>query len=129
MVNTGTETVPEPYILPIEDRLEASKVVSSDESIPVIDVSCWDDPMVQIINHGVPFEVLNNVRESAHRFYELPDEERKKYTVGNSPTDTVTLRTSFVPQVETVLEWKDYLSFRFVPGDDESSALWPPVCR
>ncbi|OMO62043.1 hypothetical protein COLO4_33255, partial [Corchorus olitorius] len=129
LVDSGIETVPDLYILPPEDRLEASKVVSN-ESIPVIDISNWDDPKVtdsiceaaskwgffQIINHGVPLQVLNDVREAAHRFYGLPNEERNKYWAGNSPTDTVTLKTSFVPQAENVLEWKDYLSFRFVQG-------------
>ncbi|OMO62045.1 Oxoglutarate/iron-dependent dioxygenase [Corchorus olitorius] len=142
LVDAGIETVPDLYILPVEDRLEASEVVSVD-SIPVIDASNLDDPKVtdsiceaaskwgffQIINHGVPLQVLNNVREAAHKFHGLPYQEKNKYWVGNSPTHTVTLTTSFAPQAETALEWKDYLAFRFVPGDQESFALWPPVCR
>ncbi|XP_022756143.1 feruloyl CoA ortho-hydroxylase 1-like [Durio zibethinus] len=142
LVDAGIESVPELYILPIEDRFDASRVVP-EEPIPVIDVSNWDDSKViesicqaaskwgffQIINHGIPLEVLNSVKEAAHRFFGLPNEERKKYWTGNSPSDTVALKTSFVPQAEAVLEWKDYLSFRYVPGDQESSALWPPVCK
>lgn len=143
LVDSGIETVPELYILPIEDRLDPSRVLAED-SIQVIDVSNWDDdPKVtesiceaaskwgffQIINHGIPLQVLDSVKEAAHRFFRLPNEERKKYWAGNSPTDTVTLKTSFVPMAETVLEWKDYLSFRFVQGDQESSSLWPPVCK
>ncbi|XVE59874.1 hypothetical protein DITRI_Ditri05aG0082100 [Diplodiscus trichospermus] len=142
LVDAGVESVPELYILPVEERLDASKVVP-ELSIPVIDVSNWDDPKVtesicqaasklgffQIINHGIPLEVLNTVKAAAHRFFGLPNEERKKYWTGNSPTDTVALKTSFVPQAEAVLEWKDYISFRYVPGDQESFALWPAVCK
>ncbi|KAK6235454.1 hypothetical protein SCA6_010791 [Theobroma cacao] len=142
LVDTGIESVPELYILPIEERLEASKVVP-EEPIPVIDVSDWGDPQVtesicqaaskwgffQIINHGVPLAVLYAVREAAHGFFGLPNEERNKYWIGNSPTDTVTLKTSFVPKAEAALEWKDYLTFRYVAGDQDPSALWPPVCK
>ncbi|MBA0558119.1 hypothetical protein Golob_015153 [Gossypium lobatum] len=142
LVDTGIETVPDLYILPIEERLLPNNILPYD-SIPVIDVSNWDDPKVkesicdaagkwgffQIINHGVPLHVLDAVKEAAHRFFGLPYEERNKYWAGNSPTDTVTLKTSFVPQAEAVLEWKDYLSFRCSPRDLESFPLWPPVCR
>ncbi|XVF47210.1 hypothetical protein PTKIN_Ptkin03bG0090900 [Pterospermum kingtungense] len=142
LVDSGIETVPELYILPVEERLDASRVVAG-ESIPVIDVSNWDNPKLtesiceaaskwgffQIINHGIPLQVFDSVKEAGHRFFGLPNEERNKYWVGNSPTDTVTLKTSFVPQAEAVLEWKDYLSFRFVPGDQESHGLWPSVCK
>ncbi|XVF69459.1 hypothetical protein PTKIN_Ptkin11bG0083800 [Pterospermum kingtungense] len=123
LVDTGIGSVPELYIL-LVDRLEVNKVVSK-ESIPVIDVSNWDDPKVaesickaaskwgffEIINHGVPLEVLSNVKEAGHRFFGLPNEERKKYQIGHSPTDTVALKTSFVPQAEAVLEWIDYSAF------------------
>ncbi|KAK8601852.1 hypothetical protein V6N12_051676 [Hibiscus sabdariffa] len=142
LADTGIETVPQLYILPPEERLEPNSI-STHHSIPVIDVSDWDDPeatesiceaagkwgFFQIINHGVPLEALEAVKEAAHRFFGLPREERNKYWAGNSPTETVALKTSFAPQAESVLEWKDYLSFRCSPPDLESFPLWPPVCR
>ncbi|KAL4296301.1 hypothetical protein GQ457_12G026540 [Hibiscus cannabinus] len=142
LADTGIESVPQLYILPPEERLEPSSI-STHRSIPVIDVSNWDDPVVtesiceaagkwgffQIINHGVPLEALDAIKEAAHRFFGLPSEERNKYWAGNSPTETVVLKTSFAPQAESVLEWKDYLSFRCSPGDLESFPLWPSVCR
>lgn len=139
LVDTGIATLPEQYIQPPEHRFDAAKV-SPQESIPIIDVSNWDDPVVkksifdaaskwgffQIINHGVSEEILESVKDGAHKFFGSPIEERKKYLKGNSPTDTVHLATSFTPHVEKVLEWKDYLSFLYSP---EASSLWPPVCR
>ncbi|KAK8595984.1 hypothetical protein V6N13_000650 [Hibiscus sabdariffa] len=143
LVDSGIETVPELYTVPIDERLEPNKIITHG-SIPVIDVSNWDDPKVkesiceaaaewgffQIINHGVPLEVLDAVRESAHRFFGLPNEERSKYWPENSPTDTVVLTTSFAPRAETVFEWKDALTMRFGPHQYRDSVpLWPPVCR
>ncbi|XP_071902922.1 bi-functional coumaroyl CoA and feruloyl CoA ortho-hydroxylase F6H2-1-1-like [Coffea arabica] len=137
----GIKTLPERYILPPKDRLDQNKVVL-EESIPIIDVSNWDDPEVagsiceaaakwgffQIINHGIPLEVLENVKEAGHKFFQLPNEERRKYWKENSPTPTVQLKTSFSPLAEKVLEWKDYLMHFYAP-DDEGPKLWPSVSK
>ncbi|KAJ9172313.1 hypothetical protein P3X46_015562 [Hevea brasiliensis] len=142
LVDTGLQSLPRQYIQPPERRLHASQVITQ-ESIPIIDVSNWDDPQhvesifeaaskwgfFQIINHGIPQEILDHLQDAAHGFFGLPNEERKKFWKGKSPTDTVFLATSFTPLKEKVLEWKDYLSFRYIPGDEKSQALWPSVCK
>ncbi|KAJ4724673.1 feruloyl CoA ortho-hydroxylase 1-like [Melia azedarach] len=142
LVNLGIQQVPEKYIQPPEERFDLSKVVS-DESIPVIDVSTWNDPEVfnsiceaaskwgffQIVNHGIPLQVMEDLKNAAHGFYELPNEERRKYSKGFSPSDTVLLTTSFSPRNEVALEWTDYLRFSYVSGNDQASALWPSVCK
>ncbi|KAH9789176.1 Feruloyl CoA ortho-hydroxylase 1 [Citrus sinensis] len=82
----------------------------------------------QIVNHGVPLEVLERVKEATHRFFALPAEEKRKYSKENSPTNKVRLGSSFVPLVEKALEWKDFLSL-FYGSEEETSAFWPPVCK
>ncbi|KAI3461194.1 hypothetical protein Pfo_017857 [Paulownia fortunei] len=133
--------IPNQFVQPPEERLDNIQVAIH-ESVPIIDVSKWDDPKVaesiceaatkwgffQIINHGVPLDVLENVKRAAHDFFELPVEERRKYLKENSPTHTVMLKTSFSPLAEKVLEWKDYL-VHFVGQENEHSKLWPPVSR
>ncbi|KDO66421.1 hypothetical protein CISIN_1g018488mg [Citrus sinensis] len=142
LVDSGIQKVPERYILPPQQRFDLTKVVSQD-SILIIDVSNWDDPEViksiceasgkwgffQIINHGIPLQVLENITDAAHSFFGLPNEQRSKYYKGASPSETVFLATSFSPQAEVALEWRDYLSFQYIPGNDQASALWPPVCK
>ncbi|XWS28388.1 hypothetical protein CRYUN_Cryun25bG0064600 [Craigia yunnanensis] len=39
------------------------------------------------------------------------------------------LKTSFVPQVDVVLQWIDYINYRYVLKDQESFAFWPSVCK
>ncbi|KAK6144127.1 hypothetical protein DH2020_020947 [Rehmannia glutinosa] len=134
---------PNQFIQPPEKRLSHIHV-STQESVPIIDVSKWDDdPKVaesiceaakkwgffQIINHGVPLDVLENVKRAAHEFFELPVEERRKYLKENSPTQTVMLKTSFNPLAEKVLEWKDYLVHFMGQGNNDDFKLWPPVSR
>ncbi|KAJ6713473.1 OXIDOREDUCTASE 2OG-FE II OXYGENASE FAMILY PROTEIN [Salix purpurea] len=138
---TGLDSLPEQYIQPLEERMCDTKTMSQ-ESVPLIDISKWDDPEVaeaiceaaekwgffQIINHGVPIEVLENVKEATHLFFGLSAEEKRKYLKEFSPSKNVRFGTSFSPEAEKALEWKDYLSLFYV-SEDEASALWPSVCR
>ncbi|XP_059431055.1 feruloyl CoA ortho-hydroxylase F6H1-3-like [Corylus avellana] len=137
----GLKSLPKEYIQPLEERMSMSQIMPQ-ESIPIIDMSSWDDPNVaesicnaaekwgffQITNHGVPIEVLESVKEATHRFFGLPAEEKRKLLKENSPSNNVRFGTSFNPEAEKALEWKDYLSLFYV-SEDEASALWPPVCR
>ena len=116
--------------------------VLNKESIPVIDMSNLDDPNVardivdaaekwgffQIVNHGVPTDVLENLMEATRTFFELPVEEKVQYLQENCLTKNVRFGTSFIPKADKVLEWKDYLSLFYV-SDDESSRYWPSACR
>ncbi|KAL6340914.1 hypothetical protein AAG906_032025 [Vitis piasezkii] len=134
-------SLPKQFIQPPEERIDASKVVC-EECIPVIDMAGLDDPKVaelicdaaekwgffQVVNHGVPIGVLEDVKEATHRFFALPGEEKKKYSKENSNSNSVRFGTSFTPQAEKSLEWKDYLSLFYV-SEDEASALWPSVCK
>ncbi|KAJ6714142.1 OXIDOREDUCTASE 2OG-FE II OXYGENASE FAMILY PROTEIN [Salix viminalis] len=137
----GLDSLPEQYIQPLEERMCDTKTMSQ-ESIPLIDISKLDEPEVaeaiceaaekwgffQVINHGVPIEVLENVKEATHQFFGLSAEEKRKYLKEFSPTNNVRFGTSFSPEAEKALEWKDYLSLFYV-SEDEASALWPSVCR
>lgn len=135
----GLKSLPSQYIQPLEEIMIN---VLPQESIPIIDMSNWDDPKVQdsicdaaekwgffqIINHGVPLEVLDSVKDATYRFYGLPPKEKVKYTKENSSTKHVRYGSSFSPEAEKALEWKDYLSLFYV-SEDEAATTWPPACR
>ncbi|XP_059280927.1 feruloyl CoA ortho-hydroxylase F6H1-3-like [Lycium ferocissimum] len=142
LADMGIQTLPKQYIQPLEERINTSKVVSGEQSIPVIDVSNWNDPKVeklicnaaekwgffQTVNHGIPMEVFEDVKDATHRFFGLPAEEKRKYSKEYSRTNNVRFGTSFTPQDEKALEWKDYLSLFYV-SDEEATALWLSACR
>ncbi|KAL5078492.1 hypothetical protein RYX36_006913 [Vicia faba] len=79
------------YILPKEHRPNFSTFVEVDE-IPIIDLSetsqenliskigkaCEKWGFFQIINHGVPSELITKVENEARKFFELSIEEKKK---------------------------------------------------
>ncbi|CAH9094576.1 unnamed protein product [Cuscuta europaea] len=135
-------TLPAQYVHPPEERLSSMEVLA-DDGIPVIDVANWEDPeavarlicdaaekrgFFQIVNHGIPLEVLEKAKAATYRFFGEPAEEKKKYSKDNSPTSNVRYSTSFLPQIEEALEWKDHLSMFYV-SHDEAALYWPPSCR
>ncbi|XP_024156397.1 feruloyl CoA ortho-hydroxylase F6H1-3 [Rosa chinensis] len=138
----GLKSLPKQYIQPLEERMSMNMTKMPEESIPIIHVSNWEDPKVaesicnaaekwgffQLLNHGVPTEVLEHVKEATHRFFEMPAEEKCKFSKEHSPSTNVRFGTSFSPEAETALEWKDWLSLFYV-SEDEASAHWPPVCK
>ncbi|MCD9560244.1 hypothetical protein HAX54_018748 [Datura stramonium] len=133
----GIQELPKQYIQPVEER-----IVITDDSIPIIDATNWDDPKVadqickaaqnwgvfQVINHGVPVEVLDNIKETNHRFFNLPAEEKKKYRKENSVSSNARYGTSTTPEVEKTLGWRDYLSIVHSSNDEVASSL-PTSCR
>ncbi|KAL0728237.1 hypothetical protein Bca4012_024330 [Brassica carinata] len=136
-------TLPSPYIQPPQERLTSDKILSSSSQVPVIDLSNWNDPQVaseicdaaaklglfQIVNHGIAPVELKALVAAARRFYELPAEEQSRYWKGSSVSETAWLTTSFNPFEESVLEWRDFIKFEFLPERDGFDATWPPVCK
>lgn len=137
----GVETVPRECVQPLEERIDRTKQVSDEESIPVIDFADLDDAeaaeaiqeaartwgFFQVINHGIPIHVLDNVIEAAHIFFELPPEEKMKYLRGNSSSSAVELYNNAIGGDEKILEWRDSVHHECIPGDD--GKFWPPETR
>ncbi|CAA7039841.1 unnamed protein product [Microthlaspi erraticum] len=136
-------TLPSAYIQPPQERLTSEKILSSSSQVPVIDVSNWMDPNVakeicdaatklglfQIVNHGIAQEELKAVIAAARGFFELPAEERRRYWRGSSVSETAWLTTSFNPLKESILEWRDFLKFEYLPQQHDFAATWPSVCK
>ncbi|KAF2322115.1 hypothetical protein GH714_006849 [Hevea brasiliensis] len=118
--------IPHRYIRP---DLEFDEV-SMDESlqIPVIDMSklvrnqsghgdelgelhraCENWGFFQLINHGVPAEVIENMKMEMKEFFKLPLEE--KMSCAQLPNDIQGYGQAFVVSEEQKLDWGDMLSF------------------
>ncbi|XP_006340352.1 feruloyl CoA ortho-hydroxylase 2-like [Solanum tuberosum] len=142
LVDTNLEIIPNQCIQPKEQRLNKSQI-DNQESIPTINLSNFDDLNVeksiqeaaskwgffQIINHGIPIEVLENLKDAAHKFFELPAEEKVKYHKEKvSPGESVLMFWSAIGEKdEKVLEWRDTIRHGCNPQND--SNLWPPQTR
>ncbi|KAK9733397.1 hypothetical protein RND81_04G065500 [Saponaria officinalis] len=139
----GIEKVPEKYILPIPDRPNTKKEAHSDRTnikLPVLDFAelqgpnrsqvlnaltdaCEQYGFFQVVNHGIPKDVVNNMIGLCKSFFELPFEERAKYM---SPNLRAPARygTSFNQNKDGVFYWRDFLKVVCHPLPDEH-CHWP----
>ncbi|KAF5740788.1 oxidoreductase family protein [Tripterygium wilfordii] len=139
----GISEVPEQYIQPPYERIDKENAHS--HGLPPIDLSKLDGPdhdqvvnqiaaaaetlgFFQVVNHGVPVELLESLKAAAHEFFGQPPEKKAVYLKGVSPSPLVKYGTSFVPDKEKALEWKDYLSMAYT-GDVEALQHWPNQCK
>ncbi|XP_058760770.1 scopoletin 8-hydroxylase-like [Vicia villosa] len=140
LVDSGLSEVPKIYIQPINNRI--NKLNSKPCEIQPIDLSKLNGPehekvvdeivraaetlgFFQVVNHCVPPELLESLKDSAHSFFNLPPEEKVIYR--NSASNT-RYKTSFVPELEKVLEWKDYINMVY-SCDEDALQHWPNICK
>ncbi|XVF79351.1 hypothetical protein PTKIN_Ptkin14bG0214800 [Pterospermum kingtungense] len=143
MVDLSLSKVPEAYMQPTKERID--KVKARKHEQPPIDLSRLGGPdhdqvaeeivraaetlgFFQVVNHGVPVDLLESLKDTAHNFFSLPTEKKAVYRRGASPTPLVKYGTSFVPEKERALEWKDYINMQYT-NDAEAFQHWPVEIR
>uniref|UniRef100_A0A3Q7J8Y2 Non-haem dioxygenase N-terminal domain-containing protein n=1 Tax=Solanum lycopersicum TaxID=4081 RepID=A0A3Q7J8Y2_SOLLC len=110
LCDIGIQALPKQYIQPLEERITTS-IVRTDDSIPITEVSNWDDP-----------KVADQIREAAQNWGFF-----QKYTKENSISSNVRYGTSFTPEAERTLGRRDYHSLVYI-SDDEATSFWPTSC-
>ncbi|XP_009797505.1 protein DOWNY MILDEW RESISTANCE 6 [Nicotiana tabacum] len=129
-------TIPQSYIRPQSDRPRLFEVADC-ENVPVIDMGCGDRNLIvhqigeacrlygffQVINHGVPKNLVEEMLEIGREFFRLPVEEKLKL-YSDDPSKTMRLSTSFNVKKETVHNWRDYLRLHCYPLE-KYAPEWP----
>lgn len=77
-------------------------------------VSCG---LMQLVNHGIPSDVVSNMIDVGTKFFELPFEERAKY-MSSDMRAPVRYGTSFNQNKDTVFCWRDFLKLMCHPLPD-----------
>ncbi|XP_016503604.1 scopoletin 8-hydroxylase-like [Nicotiana tabacum] len=145
LVDNGIKIVPERYIQPPKERIDKKIINSRIQELVAIDLSKLNGPendqvvrdisiaaetlgFFQVINHGINLELLESLKNAAHKFFSQPPEKKAIYLKGVSPSPLVKYGTSFVPEKEMALEWKDYVSMMYT-NDNEALSQWPHECK
>ncbi|KAL2487945.1 2-oxoglutarate (2OG) and Fe(II)-dependent oxygenase superfamily protein [Forsythia ovata] len=144
LVDSGIAKVPERYVQPPQERID--KLDAFTQVLSPIDLSKLDQPaehdqvaeavvraaetlgFFQVVNHGVPIELLEALKDASHKFFAQPPGKKAVYLKGVSPSPLVKYGTSFVPEKEKALEWKDYVSMVYT-NDAEALENWPDHCK
>lgn len=77
----------------------------------------------QVINHEIESLFLDKVREVAKEFYELPPEEKKKYS--RAVDDVEGYGNDDVVSDHQTIDWTDRLYFLVDPEDERKLQYWP----
>ncbi|KAF8407647.1 hypothetical protein HHK36_006780 [Tetracentron sinense] len=146
LTDSSLTSVPQRYVHPPEERIDRKKTIDAspflgppinlaglemENSGAIANALCEAATKLgffQVVNHGVSVEVMERVKHVAHTFFNLPPEKKAVYLKGATPCPNVFYGTSFSPEVEKSLEWKDYLSM-ICMNDEEAMQSWPQECR
>ncbi|OMO81906.1 Oxoglutarate/iron-dependent dioxygenase [Corchorus capsularis] len=129
LFENGVNKLPKKYILPVSDRPNVDKhhpnVANSNLKLPIIDFAelqgpnrsqilnslssaCQEYGFFQVVNHGIPIEVIKNMIDVSGRFFGMPYEERAKYMTADM-SSPVRYGTSFNQTKDSVFSWRDFL--------------------
>ncbi|GMP64745.1 hypothetical protein CsSME_00025878 [Camellia sinensis var. sinensis] len=132
LTDSGLSKVPDQYIQPPNEQFGKTTAAHPHDQ-PAIDLSGLDGP-----NHDQVVEAVAKaaetlgffqaVKEGAHRFFGQPTEKKAVYMKGVSTSPLVKYGTSFLPEVEKTLEWKDFLNMVYT-NDEDALQHWPNQCK
>ncbi|KAI4354531.1 hypothetical protein L6164_003384 [Bauhinia variegata] len=139
MVKKEPWQVPQRYVRSQEEMDKIIDMSHLSSEIPVIDLSllscgnkeellkldaaCKEWGFFQLVNHGVPKEVLQRMKNSAAEFFELPVEEKNKFAM--PPNDIQGYGHAYVVSEEQILDWSDALIYVVYPTHYRKLHLWP----
>ncbi|XP_020115050.1 2'-deoxymugineic-acid 2'-dioxygenase-like [Ananas comosus] len=135
------QTVPEKYIFPAHKR-PAKELVDSSVALPVIDLrggrlqGDGRDEIVreivdagkqfgffQVVNHGVPEQLIEHMVGVSEELFNMPVEEKAKY-YSDDPSIICRLGSSTPYDQNGIRYWRDYLKLVCYPVE-EFMHLWP----
>ncbi|KAI8010458.1 hypothetical protein LOK49_LG06G02714 [Camellia lanceoleosa] len=143
LVDAGIAIVPKIFIQPPDNF---NKTTNTQFSFPIIDLTGIDkDPVrhrevvdevreasetwgfFQVVNHGIPVSVLEEMMEGVHRFYEQ-DSEVKKQWYTRDFRKAVVYHTKFHLFSAPAANWRDTFYCLMAPKPPNPEEL-PPPCR
>ncbi|KAL7251488.1 hypothetical protein ACSBR1_013342 [Camellia fascicularis] len=146
LVDAGIAIVPKIFIQPPDNFNKTTNPTNTQFSFPIIDLTGIDkDPVrhrevvdevreasetwgfFQVVNHGIPVSVLEEMMEGVHRFYEQ-DSEVKKQWYTRDFTKAVVYNCNFDLFSAPAANWRDTFNCLMAPKPPTPEEL-PPPCR
>ncbi|KAJ8431817.1 hypothetical protein Cgig2_027562 [Carnegiea gigantea] len=147
LVDAGAEKIPSIFVRPHEDLSREFDTCRETLAIPVIDLAharqrnsqgqeiirriIWASEkwgFFQVVNHGIPLEILDEVIEGVRMFHEH-DVEVKKEFYTRDRSRQVRFNSNRDLYESTAANWRDTLYVNPVFGSELDPELLPPICR
>lgn len=149
LVDAGAEKIPSIFVRPQEDLSKEYDTCQEDLAIPIIDLThvhqrdsqgeeiirriIWASEkwgFFQVVNHGIPLEVLDKVLEGVRMLHEQDGEVKKEY-YSREHTKGVWFSSNRDLYHSKAANWRDtfYVNSGSISEPDPAHELLPPICR
>ncbi|XVE55383.1 hypothetical protein DITRI_Ditri03aG0154100 [Diplodiscus trichospermus] len=139
IANLSKETIPEEFIRTTNEQPGLTTVQGTVLEVPVIDLSDRDENkvlqavtdasrnwgMFQVVNHGIPDEIIRKLQEVGKAFFELPQEEKEVYAKPHGSQSLEGYGTKLQKEVEGKKAWVDHLFHKIWPPPEINYQFWP----
>ncbi|PHT71844.1 Flavonol synthase/flavanone 3-hydroxylase [Capsicum annuum] len=136
------DTIPSEYIRSKNEQPAATTLHGVVLQVPVIDISDIDANeekivkaiakaskewgIFQVINHGIPDEVIGNLQKVGKEFFEQVPQEEKELIAKNPGSQSIEgYGTSLQKEVEGKKGWVDHLFHKIWPPSSINYRCWP----
>uniref|UniRef100_UPI001CB95E8A 1-aminocyclopropane-1-carboxylate oxidase homolog 1-like n=1 Tax=Erigeron canadensis TaxID=72917 RepID=UPI001CB95E8A len=144
----GVVHIPKIFIRPPDELAEDLELTRTSLQVPAIDLNGHGDKgttirekiveevknasekwgFFQVVNHGIPMKVLEDMLEAVHKFNEQDLETKKKYYT-RDPERKVKFNTNFDFYMSRAANWRDTLIVDMLKSDHIDPQDIPSVCR
>lgn len=109
--------------VPVIDLGKLSSPGSVEAEIEKLRFACEEWGFFQLVNHGVPDEVIAGVRRDAEKFFQLPLDVKNAYA--QRPGDLQGYGQAFVQSNDQKLDWADMFALYTQPIQARDMSYWP----
>ncbi|KAF5477717.1 hypothetical protein F2P56_004334 [Juglans regia] len=113
--------------IPVIDlgKLIDPQFTSPENELEKLHLACRDWGFFQVINHGVPEELIEQMKIDTEDFFKLPLEEKKAYA--QLPNNIEGYGQAFVVSEDQKLDWGDMLFILPQPIPQRNLRFWPSI--
>ncbi|GMH19422.1 hypothetical protein Nepgr_021263 [Nepenthes gracilis] len=115
---------------PVMDMQKLSSPDVDDSELERLNQICYDWGFFQLINHGVPYSLMEKVQKELQEFFNLSKEEKDKYRQPSGEIEG--LGQLFIKSEDQKLDWADMLYMVTLPANLRKPYLlpeFPPLFR
>ncbi|KAL2458017.1 1-aminocyclopropane-1-carboxylate oxidase1 [Abeliophyllum distichum] len=146
LVDAGLQKIPKIFVRPAEELAEDLNHKRAQIEVPVVDLGGLEKAdrrkqiaeevrtasetwgFFQVVNHGIPLNVLDEMLDGIQKFNEQDVEEKKKYYTRDNTRRVRFLSNHDLFRSRTA-NWRDTLTISFADPDQSDSKELPDSCR